>query len=74
MHKACLLASTSSSSSNAQSTVKLVATNLIASSRLFEGAQLLCMIDKAMDACRYLETYAEWNAAVWLAKVNFNLS
>jgi hypothetical protein len=34
-----------------------------------EGVQLLCLIDKAADACRYLQTYGEWNQAAWLAKV-----
>lgn len=37
--------------------------------RLPEGVQLLCLIDKAADACRYLQTYGEWNRAAWLAKV-----
>lgn len=36
---------------------------------LTEGVQLLCLIDKAADACRYLQTYGEWNRAAWLAKV-----
>lgn len=34
-----------------------------------EGVQLLCLINKAADACRYLQTYGEWNRAAWLAKV-----
>ena len=33
-----------------------------------EGVQLLCLIDKSLDACRYLQTYNEWSKAVWLAK------
>ena len=33
-----------------------------------EGAQLLCLIDKQQDACRYLQTYGEWYYSVWLAK------
>ncbi|GAB0191962.1 WD repeat-containing protein 11 [Grus japonensis] len=37
-----------------------------------EGVQLLCLIDKAADACRYLQTYGEWNRAAWLAKVRLN--
>ena len=49
--------------------MKLVATNLIASGRLAEGVQLLCLIDKGLDACRYLQTYGAWDQAVWLAKV-----
>lgn len=36
---------------------------------LAEGVQLLCLIDKAADACRYLQTYGEWSRAAWLAKV-----
>lgn len=34
-----------------------------------EGVQLLCMIDKGLDACRYLQTYGKWDQAAWLAKV-----
>jgi hypothetical protein len=49
--------------------MKLVATNLIANGRLAEGVQLLCLIDKGLDACRYLQTYGAWDQAVWLAKV-----
>ena len=30
--------------------------------------QLLCLIDKGQDACRYLQTYGEWHHSVWLAK------
>lgn len=33
-----------------------------------EGVQLLCLIDKGQDACRYLQTYGEWHHSVWLAK------
>ena len=32
--------------------MKLVATNLIANDHLLEGCQLLCLIGKAMDACK----------------------
>ncbi|KAK3553820.1 hypothetical protein QTP70_012214 [Hemibagrus guttatus] len=69
--KACLV-TTIPSSGPSQSTIKLVATNMIASGKLAEGVQLLCLIDKAADACRYLQTYGEWNRAVWLAKVRLN--
>ncbi|XP_076467443.1 WD repeat-containing protein 11-like [Babylonia areolata] len=65
--RACLVASVRSSGAS-QSTMKLVATNLIASGRLAEGVQLLCLIDKGLDACRYLQTYGAWDQAVWLAK------
>lgn len=71
--RACLVASVRSSGAS-QSTMKLVATNLIASARLSEGVQLLCLIDKGLDACRYLQTYGSWDQAVWLAKstLDFN--
>ena len=87
--RACL-AATIRSSGASQSTIKLVATNLIANSKLLgkgrwwlckgvksviwfmpcssEGVQLLCLIDKGQDACRYLQTYGEWYHSVWLAK------
>uniref|UniRef100_A0A3Q2PQI0 WD repeat-containing protein 11 n=1 Tax=Fundulus heteroclitus TaxID=8078 RepID=A0A3Q2PQI0_FUNHE len=69
--KACLV-TTITSSGPSQCTIKLVATNMIANGKLAEGVQLLCLIDKAADACRYLQTYGEWNRAAWLAKVRLN--
>ncbi|XP_061491806.1 WD repeat-containing protein 11 isoform X3 [Rhineura floridana] len=69
--KACLV-TTVTSSGPSQSTIKLVATNMIANGKLAEGVQLLCLIDKAADACRYLQTYGEWNRAAWLAKVRLD--
>jgi hypothetical protein len=65
--RACLVA-TIQSTGAAQSTIKLVATNLIANGNIWEGVQLLCLIGKGLDACRYLLSYSLWEAAVWLAK------
>ncbi|PAA65451.1 hypothetical protein BOX15_Mlig015787g1, partial [Macrostomum lignano] len=67
LHLACLLAN-QPASPNAQSTVKLVATSLMANGRVSEGAQLLCLIDRKLDACRYLEQHGERSTALWLAK------
>ncbi|XP_033632855.1 WD repeat-containing protein 11-like isoform X3 [Asterias rubens] len=64
---ACLVATVKSTGAS-QSTIKLVATSLIANGKLSEGVQLLCLINKGIDACRYLITYGEWSQAVWLAK------
>ncbi|XP_078587664.1 WD repeat-containing protein 11-like isoform X3 [Branchiostoma floridae x Branchiostoma japonicum] len=69
--RACLIATIRSSGAS-QSTIKLVATNLIANGKLPEGVQLLCLIDKAFDACRYLQDYGEWDQAAWLAKASLN--
>ena len=33
-----------------------------------DGVQLLCLIDKGLDGCRYLQTYGDWETAAWLAK------
>ena len=67
--KACLIASTSVAEKNTpHSTTKLVATNLIAEGKLWEGVQLLCLIDKVSDACKYLQSCNEWDASLWLAK------
>jgi len=83
LYRACL-AATIRSSGASQSTIKVVATNLIANSRLMgeytrshdhntisitEGVQLLSLIDKGLDACRYLQAYGQWEQAAWLAKV-----
>ncbi|EDO36880.1 predicted protein [Nematostella vectensis] len=69
--RACLVATIRSSGAS-QSTIKLVATNLIASGKLTEGIQLLCLIDKGLDACRYLQTYGEWQRSASLAKATLN--
>lgn len=69
--RACLIATVRSSGAS-QSTIKLVATNLIASGKLAEGVELLCLVDKGTDACRYLQTYGNWELATWLAKVQLN--
>lgn len=65
--KACLVATVQSTGA-AQSTIKLVATNLIAHGTIWEGVQLLCLIGKGLDACRYLASYSRWGAASWLAR------
>ena len=33
---------------------------------------MLCLVDKGVEACRYLQTYGQWDLATWLAKVRFN--
>lgn len=65
--RACLIASLKTES-KAQSVVKLVATNLIASGHTSEGVQLLCLIGKGLDACRYLQSAGQWERSIWLAK------
>lgn len=69
--RACLIATIQSSGAS-QSVIKLVATNLIASGRIPEGVQLLCLIDKALDGCRYLQSAGRWDQAVWLAKATLS--
>uniref|UniRef100_A0A914VYZ2 Uncharacterized protein n=1 Tax=Plectus sambesii TaxID=2011161 RepID=A0A914VYZ2_9BILA len=66
--KACLL-SAAHSSTTCQSTVKLVATNLIAGGKISEGIQLLFLIGKGLDACRYLQSYGFWERSACLAKM-----
>lgn len=67
--RACLVASTSLvNTGTPHSTTKLVATNLIAEGRIWEGVQLLCLIGKVVDACNYLQSDGQWDASFWLAK------
>ncbi|KAI1300015.1 WD repeat-containing protein 11 [Halotydeus destructor] len=54
--------------SSAQPVVKLVATSLIASGAVDEGVQLLYLIGKVQDACRYLQSNGRWDKSVWVAK------
>ncbi|CAH0382935.1 unnamed protein product [Bemisia tabaci] len=65
--KACLIATIQSGAAS-QSTIKLVATNLIANGKIWEGVELLCLIGKGLDACRYLLSYNQHASVIWLAK------
>ncbi|CAF0850740.1 unnamed protein product [Didymodactylos carnosus] len=70
--KACLITSLQNNSNNSTSkntVTKLVATNLIANSKVDEGIQLLSTIDMCAEACRYLQDHNQWDKAAWLAKV-----
>lgn len=77
--KACLIAALNSARSDVthsdsddtspQPVVKLVATSLIASGMVEEGVQLLYLIGKVQDACRYLQSNGYWEKSVWVAKV-----
>ncbi|XP_062567423.1 WD repeat-containing protein 11-like isoform X2 [Saccostrea cucullata] len=69
--QACLL-SCDRTNSTAQSTLKLVATHLIISGKLQEGVIILCLLGKVLDACKYLQTYDQWEQAAWLAKLMLN--
>lgn len=73
--RACLLSSLKdfdSISSSTKSSIKLVATNLIASGHVLDGAQLLTLIGLTFDACRYLQDANLWEKAAWLAKMRLN--
>ncbi|KAF7489636.1 WD repeat-containing protein 11 [Sarcoptes scabiei] len=48
--------------------VKLVATNLIANGHINEGVELLTIISKTSDACRYLQSSDRWLDSIWLSK------
>ncbi|KAG1655446.1 WD repeat-containing protein 11 [Nymphon striatum] len=69
--RACL-AATVCSSETSQSTIKLVATHLISNNFIREGVELLCLIKKSSDACRYLQSSGKWNYAIWLAKARMS--
>ncbi|EFA79763.1 hypothetical protein PPL_06582 [Heterostelium album PN500] len=69
--KASMIAA-SISSECYQTTMKLLADNLIAVGKIDEGVQFLCLIDKVLDACRYLQGAQRWNEAAQLAKNNLS--
>lgn len=66
--KACVVAA-SLSPDTFRNTVKLVATSLIANGSVDEGVQLLSLIGKSLDACRYLQSHDRWVEAAQLAKL-----
>ncbi|KAK4470603.1 hypothetical protein MN116_006141 [Schistosoma mekongi] len=53
---------------NYLSIVKLVATNLLSNGLINDGISLLCLIGLQVDACRYLESFDQWDRSIWLAK------
>ncbi|RMZ97372.1 WD repeat-containing 11, partial [Brachionus plicatilis] len=72
--KACLIASVKNSDENSQAktSIKLVATSLIANGKIYDGVELLCLIGLIFDACRYLQDNNEWEKAAWLAKMRLS--
>ena len=36
---------------------------------IVDGVELLCLINKHLDACKYYMSFGMWQEAVWLAKV-----
>lgn len=71
--KACVI-SASISTEAFQNSIKLLATNLIANGQLLQGVELLSLIGKGLDSCRYLQTYDKWEYAAWLAKATLTES
>uniref|UniRef100_A0A915JVV5 WDR11 TPR domain-containing protein n=1 Tax=Romanomermis culicivorax TaxID=13658 RepID=A0A915JVV5_ROMCU len=53
------------------SVLKVVATNLIADGKLYEGVELLCLGGHTVDACRYLQSFGQWFEAYFLCKLSF---
>eukprot|EP00002_Diphylleia_rotans_P031223 TRINITY_DN6479_c0_g1_i3.p1 TRINITY_DN6479_c0_g1~~TRINITY_DN6479_c0_g1_i3.p1 ORF type:complete len:1253 (+),score=219.48 TRINITY_DN6479_c0_g1_i3:277-4035(+) len=69
MLKACVV-SAAISPDIFENTIRAVATNLIANKYLDEGVQLLALLGKSGEACRYLEMSERWEEAASLAKVS----
>ncbi|KAF2071396.1 hypothetical protein CYY_007290 [Polysphondylium violaceum] len=69
--KACVI-SASISQEYYQQTTKLIAENLIATGKLDDGIQFLCLIGKAMEACKYLQACDRWYDAAVLSKINLS--
>ena len=54
---ACLIQATANSdTSQAESIIKMVATNFVSEGKVWEGVQLLVLIGKVKDACSYLRS------------------
>lgn len=70
--KACLSSCTTQHTGTSMSTIKLAATHLIVAGQISDGVDLLCLIGKHLDACKYLISSGKWQEAVWLAKTSLN--
>lgn len=67
--KACVVAA-SLDRATFVATTKMVAGQLIAQGSLQEGAQLLCLIGRSADACKFMISEGRWTDAAWLANVS----
>ena len=47
---------------------------MIANGNIDEGVQLLCLVGKSIDACKYLQSYDRYTDAAWLAKISLSES
>ena len=65
-----LIVSTGESQKHNEDISKLVATNMIASGFLDAGVEILCMYKNYLDACRYLQSYGNWDESISLAKIS----
>jgi len=54
---------------NAHSTLKLVATHLIASGHIWQGVEILILNGQVPDACRYLQSNGLWEDSARVAKL-----
>lgn len=54
---------------NAHSTLKLVATHLIASGHIWQGVEILILNGQVPDACRYLQSNNLWEDSARVAKL-----
>lgn len=54
---------------NAHSTLKLVATHLIASGHTWQGVEILILNGQVIDACRYLQSNNFWEDSARVAKL-----
>ena len=68
---ACLAAilQPTSCNGNAHSTLKLVATHLIASGHIWQGIEILILNGQVPDACRYLQANNLWEDSARVAKL-----
>eukprot|EP01090_Pellita_catalonica_P002951 TRINITY_DN1257_c0_g3_i1.p1 TRINITY_DN1257_c0_g3~~TRINITY_DN1257_c0_g3_i1.p1 ORF type:complete len:436 (-),score=78.25 TRINITY_DN1257_c0_g3_i1:10-1317(-) len=69
--KACVVAATTSPQ-EFERTIELVAMNLVANGLVDEGVQLLCLIDRGVEACRHLQNNGRWSDAASLAQMNLS--
>ncbi|KAL6057009.1 WD repeat-containing protein 11, variant 2 [Balamuthia mandrillaris] len=69
--KACIVAATHSHEAFLRTTQE-VAVNMVANGWIDDGVQLLCIINKGLEATRYLQNHSRWLDAAWLAKMMLN--
>ncbi|CAL8142832.1 unnamed protein product [Orchesella dallaii] len=70
--KASIAVASSNLPEQSKAVLKITATNLIACGDMDGGLELLCLLGKHSEACKYIESSNEWHKAILLCKTTLS--